>query len=57
MSRAASTFKKTDVKRALDAAAMAKRAVSSVEVKPDGTIIIHLGEPPRAVAPKRLLVL
>jgi hypothetical protein len=56
MSRAASTVKKTDIKRVIEGAEMAGKKVASVEVKPDGTIIVHLGNPPRPVPPKPLLV-
>jgi hypothetical protein len=56
MSRAASTFKQTDVKRAMAAAEAAGKTVASIEVKSDGTIIIHLATQTRKASPQPVLV-
>jgi hypothetical protein len=45
MSRSACTFKKGDVRRAVEAVRAAGEAVSRVEVGPDGKVIVVIGKP------------
>ncbi len=57
MSRTASSFRKIDVKRAIQAVEMAGKMVASIEVKPEGTIIVYVASQKGPAAPKPLLVL
>jgi hypothetical protein len=45
MSRAASSFRKGDVRRAVEAVRAAGEAVSRVEVGPDGKVVVVIDKP------------
>ena len=50
MSRRPVTFRKIDVRRAVQAAASTGRSIAGVEVRPDGSVFVRYGEPLAAVA-------
>jgi hypothetical protein len=50
MGRGKCTFKQRDLKAALKAVSQSGAKAARVEVKPDGTIVVILGEPPSTVA-------
>jgi hypothetical protein len=50
MSSGPSTFKKTDVRRAISAVRSAGCEISGVQIGPDGTITIKIGAPAPAPA-------
>jgi hypothetical protein len=50
MARGDCTFRQRDLKAALKAVEQSGAAVARVEVKPDGTIVVILGEPPPTAA-------
>lgn len=45
MSRAPCTFRKTDVRRAIEAAEATGKPIAGVEIRPDGTVFVRYGEP------------
>jgi hypothetical protein len=51
MPRGNCTFKQRDLQAALKAVERSGAAVARVEVKPDGTIVVILGEPSPATVP------
>jgi len=53
MGRGKCTFKQRDLKAALKAAKTSGAAVARVEVRPDGTIMVIMGEPSPAPEPDR----
>ena len=54
MARGDCTFKQRDLKAAIKAAAQSGAKIARVEVKPDGTIVVVLGDPPPTVPEKDL---
>lgn len=52
MGRGNCTYKQRDLKAALKAVRQSGAAVARVEVKPDGTIVVVIGEPSPATAPE-----
>ena len=51
MARGDCTFRQRDLKAALKAAEQSGAKVARVEVKPDGTIVVVMGEPSPATVP------
>jgi hypothetical protein len=49
MPRGNCTFKQRDLQAALKAVGKSGAAVARVEVKPDGTIVVVMGDPPATV--------
>jgi len=52
MARGDCTFRQRDLKAALKAAEQSGAKVARVEVRPDGTIVVIMGEPAPATAPE-----
>ena len=53
MARGDCTFRQRDLKAAIKAAAQSGAKVASVQVRPDGTIVVVLGDPPPTVPEQR----
>lgn len=51
MGRGNSTYKQSDLVKALKAVTQSHAAVARVEIKPDGTIVVVIGDPSPATAP------
>lgn len=45
MARRPCSFRKTDVRRAVEAAEATGKPIAGVEVRPDGTVFVRYGEP------------